>query len=182
MFRLTRTTALPLFPTLSASRRLLLHFRFAAHSFLNTLSTYIYDTAIGGNFDAFLLRITACREIPDAPSGFRDVFALAECHSSVLDDILSACLLRSTQRAAGDLLRGTLEVVLEFCVLVGDLKDGRMVEYQASPILGALYASLRKKVSALVGQKVFARLLHTNLTIRCGRWKSCWKSTKKVGM
>ncbi|KAG8213811.1 Spc98 family-domain-containing protein [Butyriboletus roseoflavus] len=150
VFRLTRTTALPLFPTLSSSRGLLLLFRFAAHSFLSTLSTYIYDTAIGGNFDAFLLRITACRETPDAPSGFRDVFALAECHSSVLDEILSACLLRSTQRAAGDLLRGTLEVVLEFCVLVGDLKDGRMAEYQASPVLDALYASFRKKVSALI--------------------------------
>ncbi|KAH0827747.1 Spc98 family-domain-containing protein [Lanmaoa asiatica] len=150
IFRLTRTTALPLFPTLASSHRLLLRFRFAAHSFLITLSTYIYDTAIGGNFDAFLLRIRDSRETPDAPNGFRDVFALAECHSSVLDDILSACLLRSTQRATGDLLRGTLEVVLEFCVLVGDLKDGQMAEYQASPMLDALYASFRKKVSALM--------------------------------
>lgn len=140
----------PLFPTLSSARGLLLHFRFVAHAFLSTLSTYIYDTAIGGNFDAFLSRIAACRETPDAQSGFRDVFALAECHSSVLDDILSACLLRSSQRAAGDLLRGTLEVILEFCVLVGDLKDGRMAEYQASPVLDTLYASFRKKASALV--------------------------------
>ncbi|KAG6378048.1 Spc98 family-domain-containing protein [Boletus reticuloceps] len=150
VFRLTRTTAAPLFPTLSSSRRVLLHFRFAAHSFLSTLATYIYDTAIGGNFGALLLRITSCRETPDAPNSFRDVFALAECHSSVLDDILSACLLRSPQRAGGDLLRGTLEVVLEFCVLVGDLKDGRMEEYQASPVQDALHASFRKKVSALM--------------------------------
>ena len=78
------------------------------------------------------------------------MFTLADCHSSVLDDILSACLLRSSQRAAGDLLRGTLEVILELCVLVGDLKDGRMAEYQASPVLDMLYASFRKKVSALV--------------------------------
>lgn len=181
MFRLTRTTALPLFPTLSSSRALLLHFRFAAHSFLSTLSTHIYDTVIGGNFDAFLLRITACRETPDAPSGFRDVFALAECHSSVLDDILSGCLLRSSQRPAGDLLRGTLEVVLEFCVLVGDLKDGRKAEYQASPVLEALYASFRKKVSALVSRTVFAPMTFIDLTIRCGHWKLCWKGTGKVG-
>jgi hypothetical protein len=170
---LTRTTAIPLFETLSLSRRLLHHFRFAAHSFLSTLSTYIYDTAIGGNFDAFLLRITACRETPNAPSGFRDVFALAECHSSVLDDILSACLLRSSQRGGGDLLRGTLEVVLEFCVLVGDLKDGRMAEYQASPVLDALYASFREKVSALVSRTVFSGMIIIDLTVRCGHWKSC---------
>lgn len=170
---MTRTTALPLFPTLPSSRGLLLLFRFAAHSFLSTLSTYIYDTAIGGNFDALLLRITACRESPDAPSAFRDVFALAEYHSSVLDDILSACLLRSTQRAAGDLLRGTLELVLEFCVLVGDLKDGRMAEYQVSPMLDALYASFRKRVSALVSRTVFASMVLIDLAIRCGRWKSC---------
>jgi hypothetical protein len=75
---------------------------------------------------------------------------MAECHSSVLDDILSACLLRSYQRTAGDLLRNTLEVVLEFCVLVGDLKDGRVEEYQASSALEVLYASFRKKVSTLV--------------------------------
>ncbi|KAG9316487.1 hypothetical protein JVU11DRAFT_2526 [Chiua virens] len=87
---------------------------------------------------------------PDIPTGFRDVFALADCHSSVLDDILAACLLRSSQRAAGDLLRGTLEVVLEFCVLVGDLKDGRMQEYQASPALETLYISFRKKVTELM--------------------------------
>lgn len=161
---MSRITAPPLFPTLSSSRVLLLRFRFAAHTFLNTLSTYIYGTAIGGNFDAFLLRITTCRETPDAPSGFRDVFSLAKCHSSVLDDILSACLLRSTQRACGDLLRGTLEVVLEFCVLVGDLKDGRMAEHQASPILDALYASFRKKVSALVSRTMFAKMILIDLT------------------
>ncbi|KAF8844752.1 hypothetical protein BDN67DRAFT_1052727 [Paxillus ammoniavirescens] len=149
VFRLTRANCVPLFPTLSSSHKLLLHFRFITHSFVSTLSAYIYDAAIGANFDAFLLRIAACRETPDGSTGFRDVFAMAECHSSVLDDILSACLLRSYQRTAGDLLRNTLEVVLEFCVLVGDLKDGRFKEYQASPALEVLYASFRKKVSTL---------------------------------
>ncbi|KAF9244855.1 Spc98 family-domain-containing protein [Melanogaster broomeanus] len=149
VFRLTRSSSVPLFPTLTSSHKLLLHFRFVAHSFLSTLSAYIYDVAIGGNFDSFLSRIATCRETADSPIGFRDVFALAECHSSVLDDILSACLLRSTQRAAGDLLRGTLEVILEFCILVGDLKDGRLKEYQASSALELLYASFRKKVSTM---------------------------------
>ena len=100
----------------------------------------------------------------------------------MLDDILSACLLRSTQRAGADLLRGTLEVVLEFCVLVGDLKDGRVTEYQASPALDALYASFRKKVSALVSQIVFVNMhdRSIDLTVRFGPWKSLWKGTEKV--
>ncbi|KAF9227468.1 hypothetical protein BS17DRAFT_775536 [Gyrodon lividus] len=150
VFRLTRTSSVPLFRSLPSSHNLLLHFRFVAHSWLSTLSAYIYDTAIGANFDAFLSRIVACRETPNTPSGFRDVFALAECHSSVLDDILSACLLRTSQRTAEALLRGTLEVVLEFCVLVGDLRDGRFEENQASSTLEVLYASFRRKVSTLV--------------------------------
>ncbi|KIK92822.1 hypothetical protein PAXRUDRAFT_829603 [Paxillus rubicundulus Ve08.2h10] len=149
VFRLTRASSVLLFPTLASSHKLLLHFRFITHSFVSTLSAYIYDAAIGANFDAFLSRINSCRETPGAPTGFRDVFAMAECHSSVLDDILSACLLKSYQRTAGDLLRNTLEVVLEFCVLVGDLKDGRFKEYQASLTLEVLYASFRKKVSTL---------------------------------
>ncbi|KIJ67680.1 hypothetical protein HYDPIDRAFT_173488 [Hydnomerulius pinastri MD-312] len=149
VFRLTRAKSDPILPTFSSSNKLLLQFRFVAHAFVNTLSTYLYDTAIGGNFDAFLSRIAACRNTLNAPSDFRDVFTLAECHSAVLDEILSACLLRSTQRAAGDLLRGTLQLVLDFCVLVGDLKDGRLQEYQATSSLEAMHAAFRKKVSTL---------------------------------
>jgi hypothetical protein len=145
-FRITHQDVL--FPTLSQSRKLLTHFRFVAQSFVTTLSAYVFDVAIGGNFDAFLARVTACRL--GTSSEFSDVFSLAGAHSAVLDDILSACLMRSGQRAAGDLLRGSLELVLELCIMIGDLKDGRLQEYQASSALDVLFVAFRKKMSTLV--------------------------------
>ncbi|KAG6331459.1 hypothetical protein ID866_7628 [Astraeus odoratus] len=93
----------------------------------------------------------------NAPHEFRDVFALAESHSAVLDDILSACLLRSSQRAAGDVLRSAMELVLEFCVLVGDINDGQVEERKAASSLETLYTTFRKRIAALV--KVLELLL-----------------------
>ncbi|KAG0703232.1 Spc98 family-domain-containing protein [Suillus ampliporus] len=156
-FRMTHQNVL--FPTLNQSRKLLTHFRFVAHSFVATLSAYIFDVAIGGNFDAFLARVAACRL--GTSSEFTDVFSLAEAHSAVLDDILSACLIRSAQRAAGDQLRGSLELVLELCVMMGDLKDGRLQEYQASSALDVLFAAFRKKISTLI--KVLEVLLEKDV-------------------
>ncbi|KAG1826425.1 Spc98 family-domain-containing protein [Suillus variegatus] len=156
-FRMTHRDVL--FPTLNQSRKLLIHFRFMAHSFVTTLSAYIFDVAIGGNFDAFLARITACRL--GTSSEFTDVFSLAEAHSAVLNDILSACLMRSAQRAAGDLLRGSLELILELCVMIGDLNDGRLQEYQASSALDVLFAAFRNKISTLI--KVLEVLLEKDL-------------------
>lgn len=148
-----------LFPTLNQSRKLLTHFRFVAHSFVATLSAYIFDVAIGGNFDAFLARVAACRL--GTSSEFTDVFSLAGAHSAVMNDILSACLMRSAQRAAGDLLRESLELILELCVMIGDLNDGRLQEYEASSALDVLFAAFRKKMSTLV--KVLEVLLEKDL-------------------
>src|SRR5262245_54330000 len=104
---MTRNPSSPLFPSLTSANNLLLHFRFIAQSFVSALSEYIFDTAIGGNFNAFLSQLSP--RTMDSNANFSDVFSLAKYHSSVMDDILSASLLRSGQRAAGDLLRGTLE-------------------------------------------------------------------------
>ncbi|EGO25726.1 hypothetical protein SERLADRAFT_448663 [Serpula lacrymans var. lacrymans S7.9] len=158
-FRMSRKRTEPLFPTLTSSNKLFLHFRFVAQTFVNALSAYVYDVAIGGNYDVFLSRIVAAQsyETPDSDDGFSDVFALASSHSAVLDDILSACLLRSGQRAVGDLLRKTLELVLEFSILTGDLKSGRLQEYQAASLLEDLFQLYCKKMSTLV--KVLEALL-----------------------
>lgn len=78
------------------------------------------------------------------------MFALASTHSTVLDNMLSACLLRSGQKAVGDLLRGALELVLQLGILAGDLKRGRIEEYQAAPQLEDLYVKFRGKMSTLV--------------------------------
>ena len=154
-FRMTRNYKKPLFLTLTASNKLLLHFRFITHSFVTALSSYVFDTAIGGNFDAFLARLSPPLGSSHSRDrvcdyAFSDVFALADVHSMVLDNILSACLLRSGQRAVGDLLSGVLELVLELGMLAGELKRGKLEEYEAAPLLEDLYEAFRSRMSTLV--------------------------------
>ncbi|CAK5281391.1 unnamed protein product [Mycena citricolor] len=148
VFRMTRLPARPIFQTLVKPHRVLLHFRFIAHKFVSCISAYVFDTAIRGNLDPFLARLSP--DYPQAKRGFGDVFALARMHSSLLDDVLSACLLRSAQRMAGDLLRQALQLVLDFAVLVGERCTGRLEEYQAEPELIALANAFRSKVNALI--------------------------------
>lgn len=164
LFRITRKKSDLPFQTLTSSNKLLLHFRFIAHSFVTSLSTYVFDTAIGGNFDAFLARLSlgASRvSNQENERGFSDVFQLANAHSSVLDSILSACLLRSGQRAVGDLLRVALEIVLEFGIFAGELQRGRIEEYRAAPLLEDMYNNFRVKISTLVRHYPFALFYHT---------------------
>lgn len=130
-----------------------MHFRFITHSFVTSLSAYVFDTVIGGNLDIFLAHLSheSPHDTDDTnTSSFSDVFALASTHSTVLDNMLSACLLRSGQKAVGDLLRGALELVLQLGILAGDLKRGRIEEYQAAPQLEDLYVKFRGKMSTLV--------------------------------
>ncbi|KAI0645384.1 Spc98 family-domain-containing protein [Trametes meyenii] len=171
LFRLTRKASAPLFPTLTPTNKRLLHFRFVVHAFITSLSSYVYDVAIGSNMDAFLSRLISpsTRFHPaDAdprslrtsalghgdgecePAGFADVFGLAEHHSRVLDEILSSCLLRSGQKAVGDILRQCMELVLELGILAGDLKDGRLEEYEAAPALEELWDRYRAKMTTFV--------------------------------
>ncbi|KAI0655958.1 Spc98 family-domain-containing protein [Cubamyces menziesii] len=172
LFRLTRRAAAPLFPTFSPANKLLLHFRFVAHAFIMALSSYVYDIAIGSNMDAFLARLSAASGSTSPASGFpssgevlsasglgrreqepvvfTDVFTLAEHHSRVLDDILSSCLLRSGQKAVGDILRQCMELVLELGILVAGLKDGELEEYEAAPALEELWGRFRDKMTTFV--------------------------------
>lgn len=155
-----RAVATFLFPTLTQSRKLLLHFRFIAQAFVSSLSGYVFDTAIGGNFDPFLARL--CTDTTTTMStfetyndsnndgGFSDVFELAQRHSALVDDILSACLLRSGQRGVGDLLRHSLELVLEFTIVVGELHRERIQEYQAAPLIQELFKKFCLKMTTLV--------------------------------
>ncbi|KAG6889226.1 hypothetical protein C0992_005970 [Termitomyces sp. T32_za158] len=138
LFRMTRAVSQPLFPTLTLSRKALFHFRFVAQTYVSNLSAYVFDTAISGNFDPFLTCLSMSGNDEngrETNTSFSDVFALAKSHSALLDDILTACLLRSGQRAIGDVLRSTLELILEFTVLVGQLHRGRVEEYDAAVAL-----------------------------------------------
>lgn len=157
LFRMTLEGSNPLFETLATSQRLFLYFRFVTNSFVTGLSSYVYDTAIGANFDAFLhgLARTGDAEPRSTPLVFTDVFALADHHSQVMDDILSACLLRSGQKAVGDVLRGALEIVLEFGILMSDLRSRRMQEYEAAAPLEDLFYAFRRRMIALVSLRGF---------------------------
>ena len=133
---------------------------------MSSLSGYIFDTAIGGNFDPFLVRLSSSdSELPITSANervleFADVFELAQCHSALLDDILSACLLRSGQKGVGDLLRHSLELVLEFTIVVGELHRGRLEEYQAAPLIEDLFQSFRTKMITFVGFPCFGAGLY----------------------
>ncbi|KAG6828692.1 hypothetical protein H0H92_007054 [Tricholoma furcatifolium] len=157
LFRMTRAAATgqPLFPTLTTSRNALLHFRFVAQSFVSNLSAYIFDTAISGNFDPFIVRLSVHdKDITGsdggkAASNFSDVFALAKSHSALLDDILSACLLRSNQRAVGEILRNALELILEYTVVVGQLYQGCLKEYEAAGSLDDISKKFFSRMATL---------------------------------
>lgn len=162
LFRMTNTATNPLFPTLTPSNKKLLHFRFVAHSFVMSLSSYVYDTVIRGRYDEFIRKVSppfkdGHLETTHIMRNFSDVFALADFHSQVLDDILSACLLRSGQKAVGDYLRELLEIVLKFGILAGDLKEGRLQEYQATPALDDLFRLFQNRMVTVV------RTPHTSL-------------------
>lgn len=154
LFRMTthRAVAKYLFPTLTPSRKLLLHFRFIAQIFVSSLSGYVFDTAIGGNFDPFLERLLDKSSGSDLCNDLRvsDVFELAQRHSALLDDILTACMLRSGQRGIRDLLRQCLELVLEFTVVIGELHRGRLQEYEAAPMVEELFRNFTLKATTLV--------------------------------
>ncbi|KAI1796462.1 Spc98 family-domain-containing protein, partial [Ganoderma leucocontextum] len=165
LFRLTRNASVPLFPTLTPSNKLLLHFRFVVHAFIMALSSYVYDVAIGSNMDTFLARLgtaaepelaitisasASANEREPAAEAFADVFSLGEYHSRVLDDVLSSCLLRSGQKAVGDILRQCMECVLELGVLAGELRDGNLEEYEAAPLLEDLWSRFRAKMTTFV--------------------------------
>jgi hypothetical protein len=144
---MARSVVTPIFPTLAQSRKLFLHFRFLAQNFVSALSGYVFDTVIGGNFDPFLVELSSERQ---EHRRFSDVFELAKKHSDLLDDILSACLMRSGQRAAGDLLRQATEIVLEFAVIIAELRRGRLQEYEAAPLVEDSFTKFRNKMAALV--------------------------------
>ena len=144
LYRMTRDVREPLFQTHTGVNRQLLHFRFMAHNFVDTLVSYVFDVAIRGNYDAFIGNL-------EAPlASFSDISAVAEEYSGMLDNVLSACLLRSSQRSVADILRGLLELVLDFCTLCGEMRRGNLEEYKAVPIFEEVFARYRRRIQSLV--------------------------------
>ena len=173
LHRLSRSPRQPLFDTLANANILFLHFRFLAHTFVAQLCSYVYDTAIRGHFDSFLLKLSIPKECRNEHR-FSDVFELAQYHSGVLDNILIACLLRSGQKAAGDALRTCLETVMELGVLAGELHRGRVEEFQAKSALEELYSAFKRRVSRLVRWGSHDQSCIPNLVDLLPRF-ACWR-------
>lgn len=133
------TSDIPIFPTLSQTNKLLHHFRFMAAHFVSGFSAYIFDTAIGGNFDSFM-RIEE----------HQDVFALARAHYNLLNNILSACLMRTGQKSVADVINDAFRIILDVTAIVQRRRGGRMEEYEASPKVERLHAKFKKRISVLV--------------------------------
>ena len=156
LYRMSTDSVAPVFDTLAQARKKLLHLRFVAQSFVTAVSSYVFDAAIRGNFDAFLDRVSlsAAQLLAEAESeeeeAFTDVFSLADAHSGMMNDILNACLLRSGQRSVSKLLQQSLETILQLCVVIGELKEERIEEYRAAAALDEIYDTFRSKTSTLV--------------------------------
>jgi hypothetical protein len=154
---MSRDREITLFPTLKRAHDLLNHFRFVAHNFVCSLTSYFFDTVVRGHFDAFLESILVASGTPfdgkeNTKSGrqYTDVFALAQTHADILDEMLSACLLRSGQKGINDILHSVLEVILDLGVLAGDVHQGHLQEYQALPTLEDLWAAFCRRTKRLV--------------------------------
>ena len=150
---MTHVSREPLFQTLTKSNELLLSFVYLAHTFVQMLTSYIYDVAIGGHFNAFLFKVALSEKAEkstESVHAFTDIVSLAKYHSEVMDVILSSCLLRSAQKPVSDALRSCLETILGLGSLVGALRYGRMKEYEASHQVEDLYKKFHSAVMHFV--------------------------------
>ncbi|KAJ3800096.1 gamma-tubulin complex, DGRIP91/SPC98 component protein [Lentinula aff. detonsa] len=165
VFRMSTSHDPYVFETFASARKMLLHFRFIAESFVSNLVEYVYDTAITGNLDPFLANLKEAEaNAATTHAEFPDIFSLAEAHSNLMDAVLTACLLRGGQKIAGGALRDALELVLDFAVLVGDLHRGRIEEYQATSVLEHLYIQFRKKMTNLI--EVLSGIVDKDVSLR----------------
>ena len=154
MFRLTRPKAHPLFHPTSSAQKTLLTLRLKMHSFLTTLTSYVYTTAIGGNIDSLINRLLIAEQSPSTgytlPSVFSDVFGLMTHHSAVMDDVMTACMLRSAQGKLRDVVKACLESVLSFATLVGEVRRGRVAVEDAEKRMKRIGQRFEEKVKVLV--------------------------------
>lgn len=111
------------------------------HVFIGAVVGYVFDSAIGRRWDTFVRRMKklqtqSSEHNASSDSGLAhtvedpifDVFTLSEYASSTLDDILSACLLKSRQRAAGTTLRVPMELIMSLGHLLREIASGRLTE------------------------------------------------------
>lgn len=155
----------PVFKTSKSTNALFLYFRQISQTFVAALVSYVYDVAIGGNFDQLLARLVESEsssaiekdDNPNTPStsqggrvAFANVNVLVEYHTTIMDNILTACFLGSGQEAGRDALQACLQIILEFGTLISNVKRGRMKEYDGVVLIEGLLDRFRVKMMELV--------------------------------
>ncbi|KAG8814874.1 hypothetical protein FRC17_000938 [Serendipita sp. 399] len=157
----------PIFEDNIAALYLLRRFRFQTHAFISILTSYVFDTVIGAQFDGFMTRLDEIDHMHDARRRERnerededldlqdtlkpvaDVFEIMADHSRTLDKILGGCLLRIQQRAISEVLQDILSTVLLLGCLVRDLKRKALSQEDAATQLQKLYVSFERKMFTL---------------------------------
>ena len=150
-----------LFKAKPQTHRLLLRFRFQTHSFVSALTSYIFDSAIGAHFNAFMRRLESVvqqvrlhsRKGRDGDEDFAsvpDAFEFMNDHSKMLDKILGACMLRTQQRAIAEVVTDILSIVLNLGTLVGDMKRGIVDDSTGEARIKKLYHTFERKMFTLV--------------------------------
>jgi hypothetical protein len=159
--------------------KLLLRFRFHTHAFVSTLTSYIFDTAIGIHFNGFVKRLEdiaskqaahqspveskpeatkisdvktprkSVKEYSDSTPA-ADVFEIMDDHSRILDKILGGCMLRTQQRALSDVLEDILGIVLRLGSLVRDWKRETVKDEDAGNQLQNLHYNFERNMMIFV--------------------------------
>ena len=71
-------------------------------------------------------------------------------HSAVMDDVMTACMLRSAQGKLRDVVKACLESVLSFATLVGEVRRGRVAVEDAEKRMKRIGQRFEEKVKVLV--------------------------------
>lgn len=123
--------------------------------------TYVFDSVIGANFNAYLRQVSELRNTVatddftnNSEREFTSIFALRDSHSELLDCILRGCFLRTPQRAAGDALREILELILRFGALVTNIRRGTVREAAGAEDLSELYGLFQTQMLFLVSDSI----------------------------
>jgi hypothetical protein len=161
-----------LFPDKPQAKALLRRFRFLSHTFVSSLITYVFDTAIGVQFDRFMERFgdiiqrhvaSNHERVTSSTDGVQgeyvgindaepvaDIFEVMNDHSKTLDKILGGCILRTQQRAISEVQEYVLSLILQLGSLVRDLKRGALHQDDAEAQLQKLFYNFERRMITFV--------------------------------
>jgi hypothetical protein len=112
--------------------------RFRIYAFVASFTSYVYDSAIRTHYDAFIDRLVSVRDGLSASShrhgahdhegdaedeDLHDIFQVSARHSTALDRIMTALLLRGPQKNMNARLTACMDVILAFGYLAVQMEE-----------------------------------------------------------